>query len=98
MSNGRVKVVLHPGKLALKILVVVMLTMCIIALLILTLAIMEARQEVEELRQQAAALQQDNAHLQQDIDALGSVQGILKIAMEKLGLVQPDTVIIEPNH
>lgn len=98
MANDKIKVVLHPGKPVLKILVLVMVVLCIAALLILTLAIMEARQEVEELRRQAAALQQDNKELLQDINDLGSIQSILKIALEKLGLVPADTVIIEPNH
>jgi cell division protein FtsL len=98
MANDKIKVVLHPGKPVLKILVLVMVVLCIAALLILTLAIVEARQEVEELRRQAAALQQDNKELLQDINDLGSIQSILKIALEKLGLVPADTVIIEPNH
>ena len=98
MANDNITVVLHPGKPVLKILVLVMVVLCIAALLILTLAIVEARQEVEELRRQAAALQQENKELLQDINDLGSIQSILKIALEKLGLVPADTVIIEPNH
>lgn len=98
MANEKIKVVLHPGKLALKILVLIMIIACIAALLILTLAILDARQEVEALRQQAANLQQENNRIQQDIDQLGTVQSIIKIAMEKLGLIQPDAIIIKPNH
>jgi cell division protein FtsL len=98
VSGERIKVVLHPGKLILKIMVLIMLVLCIAALLVMTLAIMEAKAEVDALRQQAALLQQENTQLQKDIANLGSVQSIIKIAMEKLGLVLPDTVIIEPNH
>ncbi len=98
MAREKIKVVLHPGKLILKIMVLVMVVLCIAALLVLTLAIMDAKAQVEDLRQQAAALQQENGQLLKDIEELGTVQGIIKIAMEKLGLVLPDTVIIEPNH
>ena len=98
MAREKIKVVLHPGKLILKIMVLVMVVLCIAALLVLTLAIMDAKAQVEDLRQQAAALQQENGQLLKDIEELGTVQGLIKIAMEKLGLVLPDTVIIEPNH
>lgn len=98
MANGNIKVVLHPGKLVLKILVLIMVIACIAALLMLTLAILDARREVEALRRQAADLQIENNQLQQDIDQLGTVQSIIKIAMEKLGLIQPDAIIIKPNH
>ena len=98
MASEKIKVVLHPGKLALKILVLIMVVACIAALLTLTLAILDARREVEALRQQAADLQIENNQLQQDIEQLGTVQSIIKIAMEKLGLIQPDAIIIKPNH
>ena len=98
MAREKIKVVLHPGKLILKIMVLVMVVLCIAALLVLTLAIMDAKAQVEDLRQQAALLQQENSQILKDIEEIGSVQGIIKIAMEKLGLVLPDTVIIEPNH
>ncbi len=98
MASEKIKVVLHPGKLALKILVLIMVIACIAALLTLTLAILDARREVEALRQQAADLQIENNQLQQDIEQLGTVQSIIKIAMEKLGLIQPDAIIIKPNH
>ena len=98
MASEKIKVVLHPGKLALKILVLIMVIACIAALLMLTLAILDARREVEALRQQAADLQIENNQLQQDIEQLGTVQSIIKIAMEKLGLIQPDAIIIKPNH
>lgn len=98
MASEKIKVVLHPGKLALKILVLIMVVACIAALLMLTLAILDARREVEALRQQAADLQIENNQLQQDIEQLGTVQSIIKIAMEKLGLIQPDAIIIKPNH
>lgn len=98
MAREKIKVVLHPGKLILKIMVLVMVVLCVAALLVLTLAIMDAKAQVEDLRQQAALLQQENSQILKDIEEIGSVQGIIKIAMEKLGLVLPDTVIIEPNH
>ena len=47
---------------------------------------------------QAIALEQENSRLQQAIDQLGTIQGIAYIAKEQLGLVDPDTIIIEPEN
>jgi cell division protein FtsB len=44
---------------------------------------------------EAARLEQENAQLEQKIEILGSIQSAEQIAQEELGLVSPDTVLIE---
>ena len=45
----------------------------------------------------AAALEQENADLREKIDGVDTVQGIQNIAEEELGLVDPDTILIQPE-
>ena len=56
------------------------------------------REDYEKLKDQAIELEQENSRLQQAIDKLGTIQGIAYIAKEQLGLVDPDTIIIEPEN
>ena len=72
--------------------------MSILALLGLQGAITGSRANAAALMQQADSLEQANQDLAQYIDELGNVQGIERIAEEELGLVDPDTVIIEPQQ
>ena len=95
---GTIKFKYRRSSKLITIVVITAVVLSIAALLMLTLAILDARQEVEDLRRQAADLQIENNQLQQDIEQLGTVQSIIKIAMEKLGLIQPDAIIIKPNH
>ena len=47
---------------------------------------------------QAAQLEQDVDTLNQQIDVAGSVDGVEQIAQDELGLVTPDTVLIQPGE
>ena len=47
---------------------------------------------------QAAQLEQDVDTLNQQIDIAGSVEGVEQIAQDELGLVNPDTVLIQPGE
>ena len=49
----------------------------------------------EDLRNQAAHLVAENEALLEDIEQVGSIHGIVGIAEDELGLVQPDTVIYQ---
>ena len=48
-------------------------------------------------KEAAAALEQENADLQEKIDKVDSVEGVRDIAREELGLVDPDTIVIQPE-
>ena len=69
-----------------------------VTLLSLRVAMWEAEETLSELRHQSAVMEQENEALRQDIDEPGTTDAIRDIAREKLGLVDPDTIIIEDAH
>ena len=68
------------------------------AIPLLAKAVVTAEEDWENdaLRDEAAAIEHANSELEQKTADLGSVQSVQDIAKEELGLVDPDTVIIEP--
>jgi len=66
------------------------------ALLMLHGAIDATRQATEDLRQQAIALEQEQAQLERYEQEKGTVREVIRIAMERLGLVKPDSIVIQP--
>ena len=80
-----------------KIVVTAAIVLSIAALLTLHVAINATNAAAENLRIQAMALEQDNRRLEQNIDTMNTVEGVIRIAQERLGLVEPDTVIIQPE-
>ena len=53
--------------------------------------------EIADLKQEASGLEYANQELDRKTDELGSVQSIQDIAQEELGLMDPDTIIIDPE-
>ena len=92
-----IKLRLRPSPRSTKIMLIVAILFAMTALIALRMAITKLDNRTEDLRQKAAALEQDNKDLQENIGILGSVQSIIQIAMDELGLVDPDTVILEPE-
>ena len=92
-----IKLRLRPSPRSTKIMLIVAILFAMIALIALRMAITDLNNREEDLRQKAAALEQDNKDLQENIGILGSVQSIIQIARDELGLVDPDTVILEPE-
>ncbi len=80
-----------------KIVVSTALVLSMAALLMLHGAIDATRNETEELRQQAIALEQEQQQLEQYQKEKGTIQEVIRIAMERLGLVEPDSVVIQPE-
>lgn len=68
------------------------------ALLALNAALVSIRQDTEDLRNQAAALEQQQQDLENRIDQLGTDDSTKQIAKEELGLVEPGTIIINPQQ
>ena len=91
------KVVVRPSPRALKIVLIVLILLSMAALIALRWVHTGLLAETQNLKDKAAALEQENADLQQKTDDLGSVQSVKDIANEELGLVDPDTVIINPQ-
>ena len=92
-----IKLRLRPSPRSTKIMLIVAILFAMIALIALRMAITDLNNREEDLRQKAAALEQDNKDLQENIGILGSVQSIIQIARDELGLVDPDTVILGPE-
>ena len=92
-----IKLRLRPSPRSTKIMLIVAILFAMTALIALRMAITDLNNREEDLRQKAAALEQDNQDLQENIGILGSVQSIIQIARDELGLVDPDTVILGPE-
>ena len=94
----RMKIVFYRSSPLVKVVALCAVVLSTVTLLTLRGAILESEDRTAQLLQQAIALEQENQDLAQYIDELGTVQGIQRIAEEELGLVDPDTVIIEPEQ
>ena len=81
-----------------KVVVAAAIVLSSLTLVSLRLAHWEAKDRLAELTQQISTQQQSNEALRQDIDELGTTDSIREIAREELGLVDPDTIIIEDAH
>jgi cell division protein FtsL len=93
----KVKVILRPSPLSLKILLIVLILFSMGALIALRWVTNSIRQETENLREEAAAVEYENEGLKEKIDEVDSVKGVQNIAEEELHMVDPDTVIIDPK-
>lgn len=94
---SRIQFVYQRTRNATKIVVILALVLCTGALITLRLAMNDLENRTEKLRGRAVALEQENADLEENISQLGSVQSVVEIAEEELGLVQPGTVIYQPE-
>ncbi len=91
------KVVVRTSPPLLRIVLVALIVLSITALVTLSSVTIRIRQQTEDLREEAASLLGENAELEEKIGELGSPQSVQDIAQEELGLVDPDTVVINPN-
>lgn len=78
----------------LKICLIVLLTLCIIALFTLNFFIRAEQSRLEAARAQAAALEQANDDYHNRIDNLGTPEGVEQIAGDELGLGKPGSAQI----
>lgn len=97
IRHKKSKVVLRPAPTALKIVLILLIVFSMAALVGLRWVHNGIRNEIQDLKQEAAVLEQDNADLQEKIDDLGSVQSVKDIAREEMGLVDPNTILIDPQ-
>lgn len=96
--SRQIRIRVKRSKAITKAAIVCALVLSTVTLATLHSVLLKTREQTEDLRQQAAQLEQENARLDEKIDALGSVDSVKDIAQEQLGLVDPDTVIIEPEN
>lgn len=92
-----IKIVLRKSTVLTKLVVVTAIALSIAALLTVHGAIRAANRSTEALRQQAIALEQEQTRLEQYEQEKGTLQEILRIAQEKLGLTLPDSILIQPK-
>ena len=92
-----VKVEVRPASNILKIVLILLILFSIVALVALRWVHTGILDQIGELKDEASGLEYANEVLDQKTEELGSVQSIQDIAKEELGLVDPDTVIIDPE-
>jgi len=92
-----IKVVVRPAPRKLRIVLILLILACTITLAALGTVLYCIESQTQAALDQAAELEHENAELEDKIGDLGSADSIQDIAQEELGLVDPDTVIINPN-
>ena len=92
------KLVIKRSSRTTKIAVCAAIVLSVVTIAVLHCATLDARAKAEAWRQKAQQLEQENDRLQSQIDSLGTADGIGQIAQDELGLVPPDTIIIEPEN
>ena len=89
------KVEVRPASNILKIILIVLILFSIVALAALRWVHNGILTQIDELKDEASGLEYANEVLDQKTEDLGSVQSIQDIAKEELGLVDPDTTLID---
>ena len=92
-----VKVEIRPASNILKVILILLILTSIVALVALRWVHTGILTEIADLKEEASGLQYANEELERKTGELGSVQSIQDIAEEELGLVDPDTVLIDPE-
>lgn len=96
-KRKKFRVELRSSSNLLKIVVAVLIVFSMAALLALGWMRSGLRERIQAQKEAAAALEQENRDLQDKIDNVDSVEGVQDIAREELGLVDPDTIVIQPE-
>lgn len=94
----RIRLVYQRSSALTKCVVLAAIIASTVALLSLRLAIVQTQAREEALRKQAAALEQANRELENDIEKVDTIDGMKEIAEEQLDLVDPNTVIFDPEN
>lgn len=95
---SRIRIVPQRSSTLTKTVVLVAVVLSMAALLALGAAINNYRAQAQALKDQAAQLEQENEQLEENIEDLGSADSVEQIARDELGLVDPDTVVIQPEE
>ncbi len=94
----RIRLVYRRSSTLTKAVVLSALVLTVAALVVVRLSIDAAQARTQELADEAARYEHENGELQENIDGLGSADSVEQIAKDELGLVDPDTVIIEDKE
>ena len=96
MEKKKIKFVFRRSSLSLKIAVLAMVVLSAVSLLTIWIYKEQAEKDRDELRAQAIVEEQKKSRLEDAVSKVGTLQGIFQVAKEELGLVDPNTIIIEP--
>lgn len=94
---GKTQVILYSGSKLLKVLVIVLIVLSTAALGALWWVQTDLTRQTEAMRAEAAAIEYANSDLEAKIAAVGTLDGTLEYAKDELGMVSPDTVLIQPQ-
>ena len=94
-SRKKVKVEIRPASNILKIILILLILTSIVAMVALRWVHNGILTQIDELKDEASGLEYANEVLDKKTEELGSVQSIQDIAKEELGLVDPDTILID---
>ena len=96
-SLKRIKPVYRRSSNRMKIIVTIAIVLAMICLFSLRAALGNLNVANRDLESQAAALEMENEDLADKISIQGTREAVIRIAREMLGLVTPDTVIVQPQ-
>lgn len=96
-QNSRFQIVIRRSSPVTKIVASVAIALSILALVALRWAQNDIEAQTKAMQNEAAQLQSENQRLRDRIDGADSIAEVQEIAEEELGLVDPDTVIIETD-
>ena len=97
-QTKKTKIEIRRAPNALKVILIVLILFSIAALVALRWVHNGINSEIQKMKDEAAAVEFANQQLTEKKEAVDSVQGIQEIAQEELGLVDPDTVLIDPHN
>lgn len=97
MKLGKTQIIWNRSSTLLKALVILLLVFSMVALVALSWVRISIANQTEAMRAEAAAVEAENRKLTERIENMDSQQVIRDIAKEELGLVSPDTVLIQPE-
>lgn len=92
-----IRLVYRRTPMVIKIVLLVAIVFSMVTLLTLRGQLLKTQAQIDDLRQQAQQEEQKKDELSDKNEELGSVDSIDDIAQGELGLVDPDTIIIQPN-
>lgn len=94
----RIRLVYRRSSMLTRVVIVSAIILAMAAVLTLNMTINATQSQTDDLKNQAAALEQENQQLEENIEGLGSADSVGQIAKDELGLVDPDTVVIDPTE
>ena len=93
----RIKPVYRRSSNRMKIFVIVIIILGIAGLFMMRCALSDLSAENQALENQITQLELENEDLAHKISIQGTKEAVIQIARELLGLVTPDTVIVQPE-